>query len=99
MYDSFGNALLDSGVSLDVCLGFAAELTDKDTGLVHFGYREYSPAIGRFINPDPIGLAGGDVMLQGDFLCSCVQLLPRSSLTRFSIMYTSNVQLYLIYPH
>ncbi|WP_211477647.1 RHS repeat-associated core domain-containing protein [Maridesulfovibrio ferrireducens] len=31
---------------------------DKDTGLIHFGYREYDPTIGRFITFDPIGLAG-----------------------------------------
>ncbi|SDK49086.1 RHS repeat-associated core domain-containing protein [Maridesulfovibrio ferrireducens] len=65
IYDSFGNVLLDSGVSLDVCLGFAAGLHDKDTGLVHLGYREYAPIIGRFITPDPIGLAGGDVDVYG----------------------------------
>ncbi len=29
--DSFGNLLLDSVVSLDICLGFAAGLTDKVT--------------------------------------------------------------------
>ncbi|WP_407944119.1 RHS repeat-associated core domain-containing protein [Maridesulfovibrio sp.] len=32
----------------------------SNTGLIHFGYREYDPAIGRFISPDPLGYAGGD---------------------------------------
>ncbi len=41
------------------------EFADKDTGLVHFGYREYDPRIGRFITPDPIGFAGGDVDVYG----------------------------------
>ncbi|SDL07673.1 RHS repeat-associated core domain-containing protein [Maridesulfovibrio ferrireducens] len=81
IYDSFGNVLLDSGVSLDVCLGFAAGLTDKDTGLVHLGYREYDPAIGRFITPDPIGLAGGDVDVYGYCLDDPINFHDRTGLT------------------
>ncbi len=46
-------------------LGFAGGLCDSDTGLIHFGYREYDPTIGRFISPDPLGYAGGDVDLYG----------------------------------
>ncbi len=65
IYDSFGNLLVDTNKKLDTCVGFAAGLTDKDTGLVHFGYREYDPRIGRFITPDPIGFAGGDVDVYG----------------------------------
>ncbi|MBI9111738.1 RHS repeat domain-containing protein [Maridesulfovibrio ferrireducens] len=59
IYDSFGNLLFDSNEKFDTCVGFSAGLTDKDTGLIHFGYCEYDPAIGRFITPDPIGFAGG----------------------------------------
>lgn len=33
--------------------------------MIHFGYREYDPATGRFISPDPLGYAGGDVDLYG----------------------------------
>ncbi|SDK48826.1 RHS repeat-associated core domain-containing protein [Maridesulfovibrio ferrireducens] len=80
IYDSFGNVLLDSGVSLEVCLGFAAGLTDKDTGLVHLGYREYDPAIGRFITPDPIGLAGGDVDIYGYCLDDPINFHDRTGL-------------------
>ena len=40
-------------------------MLDKDTGLVHFGYREYDPEIGRFTTPDPMGFAGGDVDIYG----------------------------------
>ncbi|WP_084154050.1 RHS repeat-associated core domain-containing protein [Maridesulfovibrio frigidus] len=50
---------------MDTCVGFADGLADHDTGLIHFGYREYDPAIGRLITPDPIGLAGGDVDVCG----------------------------------
>ncbi len=78
--DSFGNLLLDSGVSLDICLGFAAGLTDKDTGLVHLGYREYDPAIGRFITPDPLGFAGGDVDVYGYCLDDPINFHDRTGL-------------------
>ncbi|MBI9111614.1 RHS repeat domain-containing protein [Maridesulfovibrio ferrireducens] len=80
IYDSFGNVLLDSGVRLEVCLGFAAGLTDKDTGLVHLGYREYNPTIGRFITPDPIGLAGGDVDVYGYCLDDPINFHDRTGL-------------------
>ena len=63
--DSFGNLIVDTNKQMDISLGFAAGLYDKDTGLVHFGFREYDPSIGRFITPDPLGLAGGDVDVYG----------------------------------
>ncbi len=57
--------IVDTNKQMVLPLGFAAGLHDKDTGLVHFGYREYDPSIGRFITPDPLGLAGGDVDVYG----------------------------------
>lgn len=61
LYDSFGVEIKNSRPELALPLGFAGGLYDSDTGLIHFGYREYDPAIGRFICPAPIGYAGGDV--------------------------------------
>ncbi|XVK07213.1 hypothetical protein N7E73_15815 [Maridesulfovibrio sp. FT414] len=43
---------------MNLPLGFAAGPHDRDTGLIHFGYREYDPATGRFTCPDPLGYAG-----------------------------------------
>ncbi|NDV25428.1 RHS repeat-associated core domain-containing protein [Desulfovibrio sp. JC010] len=63
--DSFGNKIVDTNKQMEIALGFAGGLYDKDTGLVHFGFREYDPTIGRFIQPDPLGLAGGDVDVYG----------------------------------
>ncbi|UZP69164.1 RHS repeat-associated core domain-containing protein [Desulfovibrio mangrovi] len=48
---------------------------DSDTGLVHLGYREYDPRIGRFIQPDPLGYAGGDVDVYGYCLDDPVNLV------------------------
>ncbi|MEQ8820969.1 MAG: RHS repeat-associated core domain-containing protein, partial [Sumerlaeia bacterium] len=39
--------------------GYAGGLYDGDTGLVHFGFREYSPRTGRWMTKDPIGFDGG----------------------------------------
>jgi len=32
---------------------------DLETGLYHNGFRDYQPGLGRYIQSDPIGLAGG----------------------------------------
>lgn len=65
IYDSFGNVLIDTKEQLYLPLGFASGLTDKDTGLVHFGFREYDPEVGRFTAQDPLGYGGGDVDVYG----------------------------------
>lgn len=65
LYDSFVMMIQNSHSELALPLGFAGGLYDSDTGLIHFGYREYDPAIGKFISPDPLGYAGGDVDLYG----------------------------------
>lgn len=35
------------------------DLTDAETGLVYLRARHYDPATGRFVQADPIGMAGG----------------------------------------
>ena len=40
-------------------LGFSSKYRDEDTGLVYYGYRHYSPSLGRWVSRDPIGQAGG----------------------------------------
>jgi RHS repeat-associated protein len=62
-YDSFGNIIADSNPGFSVPFGFAGGLHDRDTGLVRFGFRDYDPAIGRFVAKDPIDFAGGDTNL------------------------------------
>jgi len=39
--------------------GFSTKYTDSETGLVYYGYRYYSPELGRWPNRDPVGEQGG----------------------------------------
>ena len=64
-YDSFGNILNDSNPTFEIPFGFAGGLYDRDTGLVHFGFRDYDSDIGRWTAKDPIGFGGDDVDLYG----------------------------------
>jgi RHS repeat-associated protein len=57
-YDEFGNVTADTNPGFQP-YGFAGGLYDPDTHLVHFGARDYDPALGRFLTRDPIGFAGG----------------------------------------
>ncbi|WP_027721730.1 RHS repeat-associated core domain-containing protein [Maridesulfovibrio zosterae] len=65
IYDSYEHLLMDTNKQLYLPLGFASGLTDTDTGLVHFGFREYDPEVGRFTAQDPLGYGGGDVDVYG----------------------------------
>lgn len=38
---------------------FSSYYQDDETGLIYYGLRYYAPSLGRFINRDPIGEAGG----------------------------------------
>jgi RHS repeat-associated protein len=61
-YDAFGRVILDTNPGLQP-FGFAGGLYDAQTGLVHFGARDYDPATGRWVSKDPIGFDGGSTGL------------------------------------
>ncbi len=63
-YDAWGNVTSDSNPGFQP-FGFAGGLYDPDTGLVHFGARDYDPETGRWISRDPILFAGGETSLYG----------------------------------
>ena len=44
--------------------GFQGQFRDAETGLSNYGFRFYVPLLGRWINRDPIGEAGGRQSLQ-----------------------------------
>ena len=64
-YDPFGQELsLDTllpgeGAAEAPRFRFSTKYTDGETGLVYYGYRSYSPELGRWVNRDPIEEEGG----------------------------------------
>ncbi len=59
-YDPFGNLIKSDGAYADDNpFRFSTKYHDDETGLVYYGYRYYSPELGRWINRDPIEESGG----------------------------------------
>jgi RHS repeat-associated protein len=58
--DPFGRqvSLTNSG-GIDTVLRFPGQQADPDTGFAYNYFRDYDPTLGRYIQADPIGLAGG----------------------------------------
>jgi RHS repeat-associated protein len=78
--DSFGNIINDSNPNLNIPIGFAGGLYDKDTKLTKFGYRDYDSYTGRWITKDPIDFEGGDSNLYGYVLNDPVNLIDPEGL-------------------
>jgi RHS repeat-associated protein len=57
-YDAWGNVNLDTQPGFQP-FGFAGAIYDADTGLMHFGARDYDPAAGRWTAKDPLRFYGG----------------------------------------
>jgi RHS repeat-associated protein len=59
-YKPFGEAAIDNQVTtITNNLRFPGQYYDAETGLNYNYYRDYNPAIGKYIEADPIGLSGG----------------------------------------
>jgi RHS repeat-associated protein len=58
-YTTFGERTILTGDGDTLPFGFAGGLHDPDTGLVHFGARDYDPETGRWLQKEPLGFAGG----------------------------------------
>jgi RHS repeat-associated protein len=61
-YDEFGRVTMDTNPGFQP-FGFAGGLYDPDTGLTHFGARDYNPETGRWLERDPILFNGGSTNL------------------------------------
>ena len=62
--DAFGVGQIDrdpdgDGVKLNVRLRFPGQYYDGETGLYYNYFRDYDRTLGRYVQSDPIGLAGG----------------------------------------
>ena len=59
-YDPFGTTLTASGTAAAANpFRFSTKYTDDETTLLYYGYRFYSPYLGRWLTRDPIGEEGG----------------------------------------
>ncbi len=59
-YDPSGNLLRAEGAYAKANpFRFSSKWQDDETGLINYGFRYYSPTLGRFINRDPIAEKGG----------------------------------------
>lgn len=65
--DAWGNATMTQGPSPQP-FGFAGELNDASTGLLHLRTRDYDPATGRFIQRDPLGGSASRSQTQNGFI-------------------------------
>ena len=59
-YDTFGKIVNQTG-SVENSYTYTGREWNAESGLYFYRARYYDPTIGRFINADPIGFAGGDV--------------------------------------
>jgi RHS repeat-associated protein len=60
-YDPFGNSTTESGtLALTNPFRFSTKYWDTDTKLAYYGFRYYSPGLGRWLSFDPLGAEGGD---------------------------------------
>lgn len=59
-YDAFGRTDSSGGTAAALNrFRFSTKYTDAETGYLYYGHRFYHPTLGRFINRDPSGEAGG----------------------------------------
>ncbi|WP_167522314.1 RHS repeat-associated core domain-containing protein [Dissulfurirhabdus thermomarina] len=58
-YEAFGRAHVAPAARATCNLRFPGQYFDQETGLHYNWHRYYDPATGRYLTPDPVGLAGG----------------------------------------
>jgi len=61
-YDPFGNLIEKTGDAAALAanpFGFSTKYFDQETGLYYYGYRYYSPELGKWMTRDPLQEAGG----------------------------------------
>ncbi len=57
--EAFGKTTVDPASTVFNPLRFPGQYEDQETGLHYNYFRDYDPAVGRYVQSDPIGLEGG----------------------------------------
>ena len=57
--EAFGETKVDTASTITMNLRFAGQYYDEESGLHQNYFRDYRPRTGRYVQSDPIGLAGG----------------------------------------
>jgi len=78
-YGEYGTVEGDSAPGFQP-MGFAGGLYDPDTGLVHYGARDYDPQAGRWMSKDPLRLGGQDANLYVYVFDDPINLVDRAGL-------------------
>ena len=60
-YDAYGTR--SQVGALEQPYGFTGREHDAESGLIHLRARAYDPAVGMFLQRDPLGFGGGDINL------------------------------------
>lgn len=63
VYDAFGQQVFESAPSLEQRFGYTGREWDNASGLQYTRRRYYDPSLARFLTPDPISFAAGDLNL------------------------------------
>ena len=62
-YNAFGEVTGETTPEVDFRFGYTGREFDEETGQYYYRSRYYDATVGRFINEDTIGFAGGDANL------------------------------------
>jgi len=68
---------------------FASKRFDPESGLIFFGRRYYSPTVGRFLTPDPIGFTDGPNLYSYVHNCPLILVDPYGLLTQEEVLESS----------
>jgi RHS repeat-associated protein len=88
-YDPYGNEVVAAGVfAQENVFRFSTKYFDEESGLGYWGYRYYSPELGRWMNRDPIEESGGQNIY------AYVSGNPNSFVDRYGKKFVSGVEMH-----
>jgi RHS repeat-associated protein len=79
-YDAYGQRLTATD-GVEIAYGYTGREYDAESGLMYYRARVYDPAMGRFLQTDPLGFAAGDLNLYGYVGSNPVNAIDPTGLT------------------